>query len=108
MKKPMKKTILLLAAMLLLVSAVPALAQTVDEPRRAEEELVPWTPETGYSVIEWYERQVDARAQYSAEPRPGYVDFVESGTCWYDPNDAYIVGADGAVPAYITPCGTIM
>jgi hypothetical protein len=46
----MKKAILLAA--MLLMPAVSALAQTVDEPQIAEEELVPWTPETGYSVID--------------------------------------------------------
>ena len=97
----MKKVMLLVAV--LLVSAVPALAQTVDGPRIAEEELIPWTPETGYSVIDWYQRQVTG--QYSTESLPGYVSW--DGYCWYDPGDAYVIGPDSSIPTVVTPCGTV-
>lgn len=93
----MKKAILLVAV--LLVSAAPALAQTVDGPRVAEEELVPWTPGTGYSVIDWYQAQVTG--QYSTEPLPG------DEYCRYDSDDAYVIGPDSSVPVLITPCGTV-
>jgi hypothetical protein len=97
----MKRMILVVAV--LLVSAIPALAQTVDGPRIAEEELVPWTPETGYSVVDWYRSQITA--QYSTEPLPGYVQWDEY--CWYNPDDVYIIGPDGNIPIYLTPCGEV-
>lgn len=96
----MKKVVLLV--IVLLVSAVPAMAQTADGPQIAEEELVPWTPETGYSVIDWYEGQV--AGQYNTEPLPGYVSWDEY--CWYDPADAYVIGPDSNIPTVVTPCGS--
>ncbi|MDP8972561.1 MAG: hypothetical protein M3N45_05160 [Actinomycetota bacterium] len=79
-----------------------SLAQTVGAPRIAEEELVPWTSEAGY-VMHRYQRQV--AGQYSTEPLLGYVSWDEY--CWYDPDNAYVIGADSNIPVLITPCGMV-
>jgi hypothetical protein len=97
-----KKMVLLVAVLLL--SAAPALAQTVDGPRTAEEELVPWYPETGYDVMNWYQSQ--GAGQYSTEPLPGYVSWGEY--CWYDPDDVIVLNEDGNIPMSENPCGGIV
>jgi hypothetical protein len=34
-------------------------------------------------------------------------DLAQLGDCWYDPDDAYVVGPDSNIPIIDTPCGII-
>jgi hypothetical protein len=124
----MKKVILLTAMLaIVLLASAPALTQEYLSSKDANDEasLYPYCspfggilecapPSSGYSS--GYTKDVAGVIQYGGEaspvqdgasrvPHPGYVQWDED--CWYDPNDAYVIGPDSNIPIIDTPCGII-